>query len=323
MRDPVQVVGHTDFKLQRPVIMPIPRVLLIFAIVLTCAVLPALAQETQEEQSVQATQDPQQPAPDAQPVQDLPEKPKENPATPESHGSRLEWENLPGNILKRDQPAIWMSPFHINRQNAKWWILFGGGTAALISVDKAFNRNLPNSSINSSAATWASRLGADYTLYPLTAAFYLYGKPADNPRARDTARIGIEALANAEIVVNVLKTVTQRPRPDTQATNISFFKGGDAFPSGHSIQTMALARVIALEFHETKWAPILTYGLASVVPIARVAGRRHSMSDAFAGSAMGFFIGDFVYRHHHAPSQGSNANAVAWIANHVNLSFAP
>jgi hypothetical protein len=65
-------------------------------------------------------------------------------------------------------------------------------------------------------STWASRLGADYTLYPLAALFYFYGKPADNPRARDTARIGIEALADAEITVNILKTVTQRPRPETK-----------------------------------------------------------------------------------------------------------
>jgi membrane-associated phospholipid phosphatase len=244
------------------------------------------------------------------------EKKKENPAAPEAHGARLEWKHLPKNILQ-DQKEIWTSPFHINRDNAKWWALFVAGSGALIATDKKFNQHLPNSNTQIGVSTWASRLGADYTLYPLAALFYFYGKPADNPRARDTARLGIEALADAEIAVNVLKTVTQRPRPETKDTNISFWRGGDSFPSGHSIQTFALARVIALEFNQNRAIPILTYGLASIVPIARVAGRRHSPSDAFVGSVMGFFIGDYVYRHHHAPSKKSAA--LLWVADHVSI----
>jgi len=244
---------------------------------------------------------------------------KENSPEPEAHGTRLEWKDLPKNIL-RDQKAIWTSPLHIDRDNAKWWALFGAGTAALIATDKKFNQHLSNSNTQLGVSRWASRLGADYSLYPLTALFYFYGKPADNPRARDTARIGIEALADSEITVNILKAVAQRPRPETKDTNISFWRGGDSFPSGHSIQSWALARVIALEFHENKAVPILAYGLASTVAVARVAGRRHSPSDAFVGSVMGFFIGDYVYRHHHAPSKKSAA--LLWVASHVNVELA-
>jgi hypothetical protein len=65
--------------------------------------------------------------------------------------------------------------------------------------------------------------------------------------------------------------------------------------------------------------PFVAYGLASTVSVACVAGRRHSPSDAFVGSAMGFFIGDYVYGHHHAPS--TKANAALWLANHVNIGF--
>jgi membrane-associated phospholipid phosphatase len=246
------------------------------------------------------------------------DKPKENPPEPESHGSRLQWKDLPKSLWS-DQKAIWSSPFHINRNNAKWWILFGGGTAALIATDKKFNQHLPNSNTQLSVSKWASRLGADYSIYPLTALFYVYGKPADNPRARDTARIGIEALADAEITVNILKAVTQRPRPETKDSNISFWRGGDAFPSGHSIQSWALARVVSREFSDNKFVPFLAYGLASTVSVARVAGRRHSPSEAFLGSAMGFFIGDYVYRHHHAPSKKSAV--LIWTASHFNIDF--
>jgi len=242
---------------------------------------------------------------------------QENPPEPEAHGSRLQWKDLPKNLWK-DQKATISSPLHI-RQNAKLWILFGAGTAALIATDRTFSDHLPNSNSQVKISRWASRAGADYTIYPLTAAFYFYGKADHNPRARDTARIGIEALADAEITVNVLKTITQRPRPETKDTSIGFFKGGDAFPSGHAIQSWALARVVAREFSEKKFVPYLAYGLASTVTLARVAGRRHSPSDAFVGATMGFFIGDYVYRHHHAPSV--KASTALWLADHVSVGF--
>jgi len=147
--------------------------------------------------------------------------------------------------------------------------------------------------------------------------FYLVGKAGDSPRARDTGRLGIEALLDADIAVNVIKAVTQRPRPEIKGESVAFFKGGDAFPSGHSIQTWALARVFAREFPEHKMYSILAYSLASTVSVSRFAARRRAASDALAGSAMGFFIGDFVYRHHHAPSEKSKT--VSWLATHVDL----
>lgn len=250
-------------------------------------------------------------------AQDKP-KPAENPAEPEAHGTRLRWKDLPKNLWK-DQKAIAGSPLHINKGNARLWLLFAGGAAALIATDKEFSEHLPNSNTQLRVSRWASRAGADYTIYPLTALFYFYGKADNNPRARDTARIGIEALADAEIVVNVLKTVTQRPRPETKDTNISFWHGGDAFPSGHSIQSWALARVVSREFPHPLIVPIVAYTLASTVTVARVAGRRHSPSDAFVGATMGFFIGDYVYRHHHAPS--AKAHAALWLADHVRLGY--
>jgi hypothetical protein len=35
---------------------------------------------------------------------------------------------------------------------------------------------------------------------------------------------------------------------------------------------------------------------------------------------MGFFIGDYVYRHHHAPTTKSVA-ALSWMATHVHVDF--
>jgi membrane-associated phospholipid phosphatase len=242
----------------------------------------------------------------------------ENPPEPESHGTRLRWQDIPKNVL-HDEKAFFTSPFHMSREDAKWWAIFGGATAVLIANDQKISDTLPQTTFLTRPSTWASRIGADYTIYPLWASFYLFGKVGDRPRARDTGRIGIEALIDADITVNVLKLVTQRPRPENKGDSVKFFTGGDAFPSGHSIKTWALARVAAREYSDQKWVPIVAYTAATAVSIARFGGRRHNASDALAGAAMGFFIGDFVYRHHHAPSEKSNI--ALWLADHVNLQF--
>src|SRR4029077_5588248 len=120
----------------------------LFLVVFISATTSALAQEPQtpQEPLVQQAAEPGQDAQAAQETQpaniQTPETKIENPAEPESHGTRLRWQDIPKNVL-HDQKAIWMSPFHINRENAKWWVLFGGATAALISVDQRISDDLP------------------------------------------------------------------------------------------------------------------------------------------------------------------------------------
>ena len=299
--------------------------LLFFIVLVSTASIPALSQNPGVVQDAASTPDAQeavdtQQAPDTQSAEKTQSAPSraENPAEPEAHGTRLRWRDIPKNVL-HDEKAIFTSPFHINRDNARWWILLCGATAALISADQKITDTLPQKTAFTTPSRWASRLGASYSIYPLWATFYVVGKAGDNPRARDTGRIGIQALIDADIAVMAIKFATQRPRPEIKGESVSFFKGGDAFPSGHSIQAWALARVAAREFPERKIYPILAYGLASTVSIARVGGRRHSASDALAGAAMGFFIGEFVYSHHHAPSEKSKV--LSWLSEHVDIGF--
>jgi membrane-associated phospholipid phosphatase len=267
-------------------------------------------------EQVEQTPDQGQPTP-----QGIQGKAEENPAEPEAHGTRLRWQDIPKNVL-HDQVAIFTSPFRINRDNAKWWGVFGGTTAVFIGgVDQRVSNGMPQENRFTKPSTWASRMGASYVLYPLWGTFYVVGKIGDRPRARDTARIGIEALIDADITANIIKVATQRPRPEIKGESVAFFQGGDAFPSGHSIKTWALARVAAREYPHPRIIPILAYGLASTVSIARVGGRRHSPSDALAGAAMGFFIGDYVYRHHHAPTE--NPRKAVWLFDHVTFAIGP
>ena len=198
-----------------------------------------------------------------------------------------------------DQKEIWTSPFHMWARDVKWWAGAAGVTAALIATDRRTSTVFENSR---GQITWGnnlSQIGTSYTLLPLVAGFYGYGVLRNDPKPREVGVLGAEALLDSLIVVEVLKPIARRNRPDSVSEAGHFFEGGDSFPSGHAMESWALASIIAHEYgHGTKVVPIVVYGLATVVSGARFAAQRHYASDIVAGGVMGWFIGRFVYQTH-------------------------
>jgi membrane-associated phospholipid phosphatase len=203
---------------------------------------------------------------------------------------------LAGNVLL-DQKAIWTSPFHMSRRNAVKWLGLGAITATLIATDIHTSRVLENSQGQVRWAGNVSRVGAAYTVVPVAAGFYAWGAAFKNDKARETGVLGAEAMLDGIIVVEIMKPIAGRARPDNRDGG-EFLENGSGFPSGHAIESWALASVIAHEYHDSRFVPALAYGLAAVVGGARVAARQHYASDVFAGSAMGWFIGRYVYQTH-------------------------
>src|ERR1700745_3078694 len=113
----------------------------IFVVVLFATANPAGAQDSDPGQPAQKTSDQTKP---------------ENPPEPEAHGTRLRWQDIPRNVL-HDEKAIFTSPLHINRENARWWILFGGATAALIASDRTITNTLPQTTVFTTPSRWTSR----------------------------------------------------------------------------------------------------------------------------------------------------------------------
>src|SRR6266851_4558451 len=77
--------------------------------------------------------------------------------------------------IYNDQKHIWTSPFHTSKKDAKYWAIFGTATFALIAADKHIMNELPRSRDTLAAGTWGSRIGAAYTLLPVSAGFYFLG----------------------------------------------------------------------------------------------------------------------------------------------------
>jgi membrane-associated phospholipid phosphatase len=203
------------------------------------------------------------------------------------------------NIL-HDQRAIWTSPFHIHGGDARYLAPIGLGTGALLATDRHTASEVGNGGSLPPISRGVSRLGAVYTTGGIDAAFYLVGRARGDTRARETGLLGAEALIDSGIVVQALKTITQRPRPLVDNASGEFFDRGNSFPSGHAISAWSLATVIAQEYGRHR--PLVrfcAYGLATAVSLSRYTGRNHFLSDVLVGSALGYGIGRYVYFKHH------------------------
>ena len=206
------------------------------------------------------------------------------------------------NIL-RDQRAIWTSPFHLHGTDAKWLAPLGLSTVALITTDRRTSGKLVEHGDNLDRLRLSkdiSRLGSTYAAGGLAGVLYLTGRATHNDRLRETGLLAGEALIDSAIVVNVLKTVSQRQRPPVDHSSGEFFAGGSSFPSGHAISAWSLATVIAQEYgHHRPLVQVGAYGLATAVSLSRYSGRNHFLSDVLVGSALGYGIGRYVYHKHH------------------------
>jgi membrane-associated phospholipid phosphatase len=232
------------------------------------------------------------------------------------------WLRLPRYIV-RDQKAIWTSPFHTDKANAKWWLIFGGVGAAFIASDHWTSRQLPNTNSQVSVANWTSKFGGAPFLLPASGAFYFAGLAADNQRFRETGILGFEALANTEFVVIVAKAITHRARPLEGDGKGGFWSSqgslwNSGFPSGHAINSWALASVIAHEYPHPLIIPITVYGLSSLVVGSRFAARKHFASDVVIGGAMGWFIGDYVFAKRHN-RDFDKPSAIEKLASHLRI----
>jgi membrane-associated phospholipid phosphatase len=203
----------------------------------------------------------------------------------------------------KDQKVIFTSPFHMNRHNAKYWIGFTVVTAGLIASDRTTSKWLPDNQEMRDASNAFTQIGEVYVLYPVAGMTYLFGVLGDKPKLKETGALEAEALTDTLILSSVIKAITGRERPNLPGGNGNWFKFGNySFVSGHAIMSWGFASVIAHEYHSNKAVPIIAYTLATAISFARFTGQDHFLSDVFAGGAMGYFIGTYVYRKHADPA---------------------
>jgi membrane-associated phospholipid phosphatase len=107
--------------------------------------------------------------------------------------------------------------------------------------------------------------------------------------------IAAESLLATEVTSEILKTATQRDRPDGNGT--------DSFPSGHTAFSFAAATLVVQDLDEVvdpgwRWLNYLAYAPAVAVGVERIAQNRHWVSDVVAGAFLGVFLTNLIHDAH-------------------------
>jgi membrane-associated phospholipid phosphatase len=217
----------------------------------------------------------------------------------------VSWGKLVPNILD-DQKRMWLSPLKLRHKEAL--IATGsviGVTVGLVALDpKVANYFRGTASFSGFNSVFNDRATAIGTA-AIPASLYLIGLGRKDSKMQHTALLAGEAVADGEILTNVLKRIGHRTRPGLIPVGGNFsdtwFEDPDSsagssgsFPSGHAVAAFSVATVVARRYGNHRWVPYAAYGLAAVVGFSRVTRSAHYVSDVFMGSALGYAIGRFT-----------------------------
>jgi membrane-associated phospholipid phosphatase len=209
-----------------------------------------------------------------------------------------------GDIV-HDQGTIWKFPW--SAAHGHHWkpvVAFTVATTGLVELDPHdtpyFRRTQAFSGFNSAFSSRNTGLGEG--LFP--AALFLAGRARKDEYEEHTALLAGRALADAEILSEIMKNVDRRLRP-REVTNGDFghtwFKAGGGilinrgtFPSCHANCAFAMPTVIAERYLSHRWVPWVAYGLAGAVGFSRITLQAHFPSDVFAGAVLGYTIAHYV-----------------------------
>lgn len=229
-----------------------------------------------------------------------------------------------------DSKDIAIAPFHWSK---KEWIATGavvGGTVLLMQYDKI---------IQEYAQSKQNEMGENITKYGLEpwgsgvysistmALFYGQGLIWKNKRSKKVALMGVKAYILSGFFVTFPKLLFNRHRPyHDQPSNPYIWEGPSldlykSFPSGHTTTIFAMAAVVASEYKETIWVPLIAYSLASLSGLSRIYDNKHWASDVFFAAAFGWSIGKLIHNSNHWNIQVSPVITNESASLHLNYRF--
>jgi membrane-associated phospholipid phosphatase len=198
-------------------------------------------------------------------------------------------------VLVRDVVYAVTSPA---RWDGKDWLILGAGVAGVAAVSLADSqvRTQVEHIQNASALNVASQIrqfGGPYS-YGVLGLFLAGGETLDNAPAKAVFIDGAAAtLVASGIIAPGLKYIVGRARPYADQGNqyfTPFSTSNASFPSGETTQAFAVASVIASHY-DSLWVGVSSYGIASLVGMARIYEDAHWTSDALAGALIGTAVG--------------------------------
>lgn len=234
-------------------------------------------------------------------------------------------EGDPGALSPPWRPRFWMQTFRdagsIALSPARWegrdYALATavlGGTAGLMYADRDIRGRVVRDCDprNCRESRWVKWAGDGWVTIPALGVLYGAGASRGDERLRRTSLAAFESFLVANLYSQTIKRVFNRERPavtdDPSSWNGPTLSAVNlSFPSGHAVAAWSVFSVWALEYDETLWLPVAAYSLAGAVSASRVWDNRHWASDAFFGSALGFFVARSIVRRHPPSAEASSS----------------
>lgn len=221
-------------------------------------------------------------------------------------------------LSKRYLKSYWNSGLTVLAQplhyDWKDWTAFAGvATAATLAfvyddeiynfVDGIFDDN-QSEIISKSTCVF----GEELFVIPTVALTYAISAINKDCRLRNMSLAALQSFIYAEVATAGIKVLTCRERPQMQSLNLDPESrshewqgpfatfGSTSFVSGHATRAFALATTVAGFYPDKKWVGVVSYSLATITSLGRVAGKEHWASDVIVGAALGYFIGRGVVK---------------------------
>ena len=192
------------------------------------------------------------------------------------------------------------SPFHYNTKDAIIAATVLTSTALLFTVDDNSRTYFlkQSSPLNDNLKDLGNIYGNLIPTIVAGGGFYVTGLISKDDYTRTTGRMIFETAAIAGLITTFTKSFLGRHRPytndgPTKFEGPTFNNDYYALPSGHATVAFALSTTLANRIHNT-YVSIGLYSLAGVTSLARIYEDKHWLSDVFLGSAIGYFVGDFI-----------------------------
>lgn len=203
-------------------------------------------------------------------------------------------------LLISDVDHTLTSPQRWGAQEWRELTWYSAGVGAVLVLDKPLYDIIHRQKSNSldDFAGFVQEFGS-FPSFGIMGAFYAGGMLYNDSKAKSVAVDAFaSSLVGAGIITTSLKIVTGRSRPRNGDGTYHFqpFGGDDSFPSGHTTQAFALASVIA-EHYDEQWIDVTSYGIATLVGLARIEQEAHFPSDVVTGAIIGTVVGKSIVRY--------------------------
>ena len=190
-----------------------------------------------------------------------------------------------------------------SRFNGSDWMKTGAvifTTAAFMNYDKDIRREFSknHNDTRDKIADAGNVYGNLITPVVLGTGIYSYGLFFKDDYVRETGRMIFESVLFSGIITDVTKIIAGRSRPYTERgpyfyNMFTFNEGSLSFPSGHATVAFAVSSVLSNRIHNL-YASIGLYTLSTVTALSRIYSDKHWASDVVLGSAIGYFVGEYV-----------------------------